>query len=227
MTAQLWRHARIATLADASGWGVIDDGAILTEGEHITWVGRDADLGVARADVQEHDLQGALLTPGLIDCHTHLVYAGDRAAEFEQRLAGASYEAIARAGGGIRSTVAATRAASEDALLALAVGRAKVLVAEGVTTLEIKSGYGLDADTEARCLRVARRLGQTLPLNTRLGLGDGIPQELSAGQIPVSFEGEGQDHRHSRGLGGASDADAFRNIGERQARDIVCRGLGK
>jgi imidazolonepropionase len=142
----LWRHARLATLDDPTGWGLVEDGALLTEGNRIAWHGPDAQLPahLARSAVQEHDLQGALLTPGLIDAHTHLVYAGDRAAEFELRLQGATYEEIARAGGGIRSTVAATRAAGEEPLFQLAVPRAHALMAEGVTTLEIKSGYGLD-----------------------------------------------------------------------------------
>ena len=109
----LWRNARLATLATADGWGWIDPGGLLTEGDRITWAGPMAELPASMPIDAEHDLGGALLTPGLIDAHTHLVYGGDRAAEFEQRLQGLSYEAIARAGGGIRSTVAATRAASD------------------------------------------------------------------------------------------------------------------
>lgn len=165
----LWRDARLATLADPKAWGLVDDGALLTAGTAIAWAGRVADLPRDWAPrVQaEVSLGGALVTPGLVDCHTHLVYAGQRAAEFEMRLEGASYEDIARAGGGIRSTVAATRAASEAQLLALATRRARALMAEGVTTLEVKSGYGLSEDAEARCLRVARRLGQTLLLTVR------------------------------------------------------------
>ena len=168
----LWRHARLATLAPPAGWGLIEDGTLVTEGDRIAWIGPDAQLAGSLAHLtghvaQEHDLQGALVTPGLIDAHTHLVYGGDRAAEFELRLQGASYEEIARAGGGIRSTVAATRAASDEALFALAAPRAHALMAEGVTTLEIKSGYGLDEATEARCLAVARRLGRALPLRVR------------------------------------------------------------
>ena len=188
-TPTLWRHARLATLDDPAGWGLVEDGALLTEGNRIAWIGPDAQLPahLARSAVQEHDLQGALLTPGLIDAHTHLVYAGDRAAEFELRLQGATYEEIARAGGGIRSTVAATRAASPEALFQLALPRAHALMAEGVTTLEIKSGYGLDEATEARCLAVARRLGRELPLTVRT-------TSLGAHALPPEFSGRQDDY---------------------------------
>ena len=155
----LWRHARLATMASGSPWGWVEDGALLTEGDRIVWVGPDADAPQDEAVQNEHDLRGALVTPGLIDAHTHLVYGGDRASEFESRLQGASYEEIARAGGGIRSTVAATRAASDGMLFTSAAARARTLMQEGVTTLEIKSGYGLSAAHEARCLAVARRIG--------------------------------------------------------------------
>jgi len=150
----LWHNARLATL-DGEGWGLIEDGALLVEGEHIAWLGEAAQA--PRAEHQ-HDCAGALITPGLIDAHTHLVYAGNRSREFELRLLGASYEQIARGGGGIRSTVAATRAASEEELLALAQARLDALIAEGVTTVEVKSGYGLSLESERTCLRVARRL---------------------------------------------------------------------
>jgi imidazolonepropionase len=132
-------------------------------------------------------LRNAHLTPGLVDCHTHLVYGGDRAAEFEQRLQGASYEDIARAGGGIRSTVAATRAASDEALFASAAARARTLMREGVTTLEIKSGYGLSAEHEARCLRVARRIGAELPLSVRT-------TSLAAHALPPEYAGRADDY---------------------------------
>ncbi|HET7524638.1 MAG TPA: imidazolonepropionase [Burkholderiaceae bacterium] len=165
----------------------MDDGALLTEGEHLHWVGAEAELPRGFAADAEHDLGGALVTPGLIDCHTHLVYGGHRAREFEQRLQGASYEEIARAGGGIRSTVAATRAASADALLASARKRARTLMAEGVTTIEIKSGYGLNRDDEARCLRVARRLAQELPLTVRT-------TSLAAHAVPPEFDGRADDY---------------------------------
>jgi len=188
-TPTLWRHARLATLDGSAGWGLVEDGALLTEGNRIAWLGPDAQLPAhpARSAVQEFDLQGALITPGLVDAHTHLVYAGDRAAEFELRLQGATYEEIARAGGGIRSTVAATRAASEEALFQLALPRAHALMAEGVTTLEIKSGYGLDEATEARCLAVARRLGRELPLTVRT-------TSLGAHALPSEFSGRPDDY---------------------------------
>lgn len=184
-TRTLWRNARIATLDPAlggDGWGLIEHGALLSEGGRIAWVGPEADLPPGQTPAQAVDLGGALLTPGLVDCHTHLVYGGQRAAESEQRLNGASYEAIARAGGGIRSTVAATRAASEDALLASATRRARALMAEGVTTLEVKSGYGLSLDAEARCLRVARRLGDLPGLSVRTTF-------LGAHALPPEFDG--------------------------------------
>jgi imidazolonepropionase len=159
---RVWRHARLATLADATGWGLVERGAIVTEGARIAWIGAETDLPpLGDGGVEEHDLDGALVTPGLVDAHTHLVYGGQRAHEFELRLQGASYEDIARAGGGIRSTVAATRAASEDELLRIAAKRLRTLRDGGVTTVEIKSGYGLSFEDEAKCLRVARRLGET------------------------------------------------------------------
>jgi imidazolonepropionase len=151
---RLWKGGRLVTLT-GEGWGLIDDGALLTDGAEIRWVGPAAE---APAADEVMDLGGALVTPGLIDAHTHLVYAGDRTNEFEQRLHGVSYAEIAQAGGGIRATVAATRGASEAELIRLAQARADALIAEGVTTVEIKSGYGLDRASEGRMLRAARAL---------------------------------------------------------------------
>lgn len=154
-----WVDATLVTMDGPPGdpLGVVPDGAVACRDGRIAWAGARRDMpGRARAVV---GCGGAHLLPGLVDCHTHLVFAGDRADEFEARLAGATYEQIARAGGGILSTVRATRAASEDALLASARPRLAGLLAEGVTTVEVKSGYGLDLDTELRMLRVARRLG--------------------------------------------------------------------
>ena len=180
--ASLWRNARLTTLSAAAGWGLLERGAMLVDDGRITWIGTEGMQPRNQTITHEHDLRGALVTPGLVDCHTHLVYAGDRAREFEMRLQGASYEEIALAGGGIRSTVAATRTASDEALFALARDRALALQAEGVTTLEVKSGYGLSAEHEARCLRVARRLGRELAMTVRSTC-------LAAHAVPPEFEG--------------------------------------
>ncbi len=207
----LWRHARLATLAGPEPWGWEEAGALVTQGDTILWAGAEAELPPALCeDLQaEHDLGGAVVTPGLVDCHTHLVYGGQRAREFELRLQGASYEEIARAGGGIRSTVAATRAADEATLLAGARRRARTLMAEGVTTLEIKSGYGLSLQDEARCLTVARQLGRELPLTVRTTC-------LAAHALPPEFDGRADDYidavcswlpqLHAQGLVDAVDA---------------------
>src|SRR4051794_15784892 len=157
---RVWRNARLATFDERQpGLGVIERGAVAAEDGRILFVGPDSDLPPHDPD-NATDCDGRWVLPGLIDCHTHLVYAGDRAREFEQRLAGATYEEIARAGGGIVSTVRAVRAASVEALVAAALKRLDALLAEGVTTVEIKSGYGLQLEAEARQLRAARALAQ-------------------------------------------------------------------
>src|SRR5436190_13040233 len=162
----IWLDARLATVStDRPGLGVIEHGAVATKDGRIAFAGATTDLPTDWDAKQRVALDGRWVTPGLIDCHTHLVYAGDRAHEFELRLAGASYEEIARAGGGIVSTVKATRAASEDELVAAALPRLDALMAEGVTTIEIKSGYGLEVETETRQLRAARRLGGLRPVS--------------------------------------------------------------
>jgi imidazolonepropionase len=150
-------NARVATMRGGSPYGLVDSGAVLVTDGQIAWVGAMRDAPPADRQI---DAEGRLLTPGLIDCHTHLVYAGDRANEFEQRLKGVSYSDIAKAGGGILSTVRATRAASENDLLSSAMLRLDRLLAEGVTTVEIKSGYGLDVETELKMLRVGRALAR-------------------------------------------------------------------
>jgi imidazolonepropionase len=156
----IWLDARLATLApDKPGLGTIEHGAVAARDGRIAFAGAMTDLPSGWDAETRVPLDGRWVTPGLIDCHTHLVYAGDRAHEFELRLAGASYEEIARAGGGIVSTVKATRAADEDTLVAQCLPRLDALISEGVTTIEIKSGYGLNAETETRMLRAARRLG--------------------------------------------------------------------
>lgn len=161
-------NVNLATMVPAEGdpYGAVEDGAIAIEDGRIAWLGAMADLPAHAWDAGvSRDADGRWATPGLIDCHTHIVYGGNRAHEFELRLEGATYEEIARAGGGIVSTVAATRAASEDDLVASAMPRVAALLEEGVTTIEIKSGYGLETETELRMLRAARRLGEALPVD--------------------------------------------------------------
>ncbi|MDH3597569.1 MAG: imidazolonepropionase [Rhodospirillales bacterium] len=185
----IWTGGRLATMAGAAPYGTVEDGAIAVAGGRIAWVGPAAELPGRPEDLarERHDLGGRWVTPGLVDCHTHLVYGGDRAREFEARLEGASYEEIARAGGGIVSTVAATRAADEDALFEAARRRLSALLAEGVTTVEIKSGYGLELETELKQLRVARRLGEALPVTVRTTF-------LGAHAAPPDYAGRADDY---------------------------------
>ncbi len=171
-------NARLATQVNP----VEGRGAVVVGGDTILWAGPEADLPADHAHAERHDMQGRLITPAPIDCHTHLVHGGNRAREFEMRLEGASYEDIARAGGGIVSTVAATRAASEDELLAQALPRLDALLAEGVACVEVKSGYGLDLETELRMLRAARRLAAERPVRVRTSF-------LGAHAMPVEYRG--------------------------------------
>ena len=175
----LWTDARLATVAD-DGLGLVEPGAVAAADGRIVYAGPAADAPRARVTVA---CEGRWITPGLIDCHTHLVHGGNRAHEFELRLAGASYEEIARAGGGIVSTMRATRAADEDALLASALPRLDALLAEGVTTIEVKSGYGLDLATETRMLRAARRLGRERAVGVTTTF-------LGAHAVPPEFAGD-------------------------------------
>lgn len=179
---RLITDCRLATMAESgTAYGAIEDGALLVRDGRIVWAGARGDLPAHEAATIDR-LDGRWVTPGLVDCHTHLVFGGDRSGEFEQRLGGATYEEIARAGGGIVSSVAATRAASEDALYASAVARLAGLKATGVTTVEIKSGYGLDRDSELKMLRVARRIGREAGVRVRtsyLGL-HAVPPEWKA-----------------------------------------------
>ncbi len=202
---KLWRGGRLATLAGATGWGLIDDGALLVdEAGLLRWVGPSAEAPAADEVVE---LNGALVTPGLVDCHTHLVYGGNRANEFEQRLHGASYADIAKAGGGIKATVAATRAATEGELLATATRRARALMAEGVTTLEVKSGYGLDAATEARMLRVARQLaGLGVCVRTTCLAAHALPPEANDADAYIAAVCQWLPQLHAAGLVDAVDA---------------------
>ena len=179
----VWRNARLATLApDRPDLGIVERGALAAREGRIVFVGPQADLPADwRARARIVDCDGRWITPGLIDCHTHLVYGGDRSREFEMRLMGATYEEIAREGGGILSTVCATREASEDSLVQSALRRLDALIAEGVTTVEVKSGYGLDLAAERKSLRVARRLAEMRPVTVRATL-------LAAHALPPEFK---------------------------------------
>jgi imidazolonepropionase len=182
---RLWLGGHLATLASgAEGYGEIRNGALATFGGRIAWVGPEKDLPGRPDELAREvvELQGRWLTPGLVDCHTHMVFAGDRSGEFEARLRGATYEAIARAGGGIRTTMRATRKASEDELVRDASRRLKGLQSEGVTTVEVKSGYGMETETELRMLRAARRLAGEHPVRIQTTL-------LGAHVLPPEFEG--------------------------------------
>jgi imidazolonepropionase len=184
---RLWRNARLATVASgAPGLGVVEDGVIASRDGRILHVGAAAGAPAFEA-LQVTDCEGRWITPGLIDCHTHLVYAGDRAQEFEQRLNGATYESIARAGGGILATVRATRAASEAELVAASLPRLDALLAEGVTTVEIKSGYGLDLEHERKQLRAARALGAQRAVSV-------LTTFLGAHAVPPEFAGRADEY---------------------------------
>ena len=173
-----------ATMVPGLGsYGVIEEAAICLEGAAIRWVGPADDMPEEFRDAPARSLGGRLVTPALIDCHTHIVHGGHRAREFEMRLEGASYEEIARAGGGIVSTVSATRAADESTLLADALPRIDALIAEGVGTVEIKSGYGLDRETELRMLRVARRIGEMRPVSV-------VTSFLGAHAVPAGADAD-------------------------------------
>ncbi len=185
MTKKIVLHsARVATMMDGPApYGLIEDAAVAVNGDTIAWVGPLANLPEENAGWSREDLEGRLITPALIDAHTHIVFGGNRAIEFEMRLNGASYEEIARAGGGILSTVNATRNASEDDLVTDALPRVDALLAEGVSCIEIKTGYGLDKDTELRMLRAARRIAQERPVRVRTSF-------LGAHAVPPEFKGQ-------------------------------------
>jgi imidazolonepropionase len=190
----LFTNVHLATMAematdagDGDGYGEVRDAAIAVKDGRIAWRGPQADLPKGAQAVTVHDGGGSWLTPGLIDCHSHIVHAGNRSDEFEARLNGATYEDIARAGGGIMSTVRATRAASEDELLRQSLPRVRSLLAEGVTTIEIKSGYGLTMESEAKILHVARRIGRELPVRVATTF-------LGAHALPPEFAGRADDY---------------------------------
>ena len=176
----LLTNATLATMVD--GYGLIERAAVVVEGEAIAWAGPAADLPEPWKSLPSQDLGGRLVTPGLIDCHSHIVFAGDRAAEFEMRLNGASYEEVARAGGGILATVRATRAASVTDLLALALGRADQIIAGGATVIEVKSGYGLTVQDELKMLRVARQIADHRAVRVKV-------THLAAHAVPPEYNG--------------------------------------
>ena len=178
----LLANAKLATLQNNDEFGIIDDGVIVLDGAHIAWVGGAIELPETYRDQETRDLGGRLVTPALIDCHTHVVFGGNRAVEFELRLNGASYQEVAQAGGGIVSTVTATRAASEDELLTDALIRIDAMIAEGVTFIEVKSGYGLDRETELKMLRVARRIAKVRPIEVKTSF-------LGAHAVPAEYAG--------------------------------------
>ncbi|MDQ0706588.1 imidazolonepropionase [Pseudomonas sp. W3I7] len=181
----LWQHCHVATMAHGK-YSIIEDAAMVTANSLIEWIGPRSEVPTADY-AQVQDLQGAWVTPGLIDCHTHTVFGGNRSGEFEQRLEGVSYAEIAAKGGGIASTVRATRAATEDELFASAEKRLRSLLRDGVTTVEIKSGYGLDLVNERKMLRVARRLGQVLPVSVRATC-------LAAHALPPEYKDRADDY---------------------------------
>jgi imidazolonepropionase len=207
---KLWRNARLATMT-GDGLGVVEHGAVAATGESISYVGPDANAPDAAEII---DCDGRWITPGLIDCHTHLVHAGNRAKEFEARLDGATYEEIARAGGGILSTVTATRAASEEELVASALPRLDQLIGEGVTTVEIKSGYGLTLDDELKMLRAARRLGEVRNVHVRTTL-------LAAHAVPPEYKGDADGY-----VDLVCDTIIPAATGLADAVDAFCEGIG-
>jgi imidazolonepropionase len=185
----LYVNANLATMTPGTPYGAVKEGALAVSQGKIAWLGRLEDLPseIRSTAARDYDAHGRWITPGLIDCHTHLVYAGHRANEFEMRLSGMSYEEIARRGGGIRSTVAATRSADESQLFRESAKRLLSFINEGVTTVEIKSGYGLDFETERKILRVARLLGERYPVTV-------LRTYLGAHALPPEFSGKSDDY---------------------------------
>lgn len=208
-------NTHISTLQSDDSFGLIEHGAIAVRGETIAWVGTAKDIPVKYHDDVAHDLGGRLVTPALIDCHTHVVFGGNRAREFELRLNGASYEDIALAGGGIVSTVTATRVAGEDALLADALTRVDAMIAEGVTLIEVKSGYGLDQDTELKMLRVARAIAKARPIDVRTTF-------LGAHAVPTDYAGRADAYIDEVCIPALRAAHADRLV---DAVDGFCEGI--
>lgn len=211
--AILLTHATLATMTD--GYGLIPDAAVAIAGDRVLWAGPMADLPEAHAALPAQDCGGRLVTPGLIDCHSHIVFGGDRAVEFEMRLNGASYEEVARAGGGILSTVRATRAASEADLLAQALARADLMIASGATTIEVKSGYGLTVADEMKMLRVARQIAAHRPLRV-------VTTHLAAHAVPPEYAGRADAYIDEVAIPSLHQAHAEGLI---DAVDAFCEGI--
>lgn len=213
---QLLTHAAIATMNDETGgYGLIPQASLVVEDDRISWVGPEADLPERYAGASRRDLGGRLVTPGLIDCHTHIVFGGDRAREFEMRLEGAGYEEIARAGGGILSSVRATRDADEASLLKSALRRIDHLIAEGVTTIEVKSGYGLTVADELKMLRVARLIEARREVTVRTTW-------LAAHALPPEYQGDRAGYIRDVVLAGMDAAHAEDLV---DAVDGFCEGI--
>ncbi|MCW0981214.1 imidazolonepropionase [Agrobacterium sp. BT-220-3] len=213
----LWRNARLATFNPSmEGIGAIENAAIAVRNGRIVFVGPESDLPAEVSTADETiDCGGRWITPALIDCHTHLVFGGNRAMEFEMRLNGSTYEEIAKAGGGIVSSVRDTRALSEEALVAQALPRLDTLLAEGTSTIEIKSGYGLDIETELKMLRVARKLGTLRPVRI-------VTSYLAAHATPAEYKGRNADYMTDVVLPGLGEAQAEGLV---DAVDGFCEGI--
>ena len=215
MGMMLFHNCRIACMTKDAPYGLIEDGALLADAGRIHWVGARADLPNVPADIISRDLAGRLVTPALIDCHTHLVHGGNRAQEFEMRLNGASYQEVARAGGGIVSTMRATRDASEADLIATALPRLDALLAEGVSVVEIKSGYALTIDGEMRMLRAARKLADLRPVRV-------VTSWLAAHALPPEFTDRADAYIDEIAIEGLRQAHA---AGLVDAVDGFCEGI--
>jgi imidazolonepropionase len=215
MSDLLLTGATLATMAGTAPYGLIAGGAVAVRHGRIAWAGAEAEMPADHRALPAQDLGGRLVTPGLIDCHTHAVFAGSRAAEFEARLVGASYAEIAKAGGGIVSTVRATRAAGAAALLEATLARVDRMLAGGVTTLEIKSGYGLDIETELAMLRVARRVGTARAVGV-------VTSFLGAHAVPPEFVGRPADYLADACLPALTAAHAEGLV---DAVDGFCEGI--
>lgn len=211
--AILLTDAQLATMTD--GYGMIADGAVAIEGDRIVWSGPTAQIPPAYAKLPRHSAEGRLVTPALIDCHSHIVFGGDRATEFEMRLNGASYEEVARAGGGILSTVTATRAASEEVLLQQALARADQIIAGGAATIEVKSGYGLTIADELKMLRVAREIGKKRSVRIQT-------THLAAHAIPPEYKGRSMEYIQTVAIPSLQAAHAEGLV---DAVDAFCEGI--